>query len=263
MDKFEKGYRIAKLSIVLVIGIAFVGSVLYFGNKIISKMDEYNSVSHIASEVTKFSEDVADVEEHDAVITQENVPYPVYVDYGEVILGTASQECDLRIMTRSVQVSDEISKDGLFGWDVVFGQTQGVVYHANVDYFVDLGELDIDDILVNEREHTIRITVPYPTHEVNLVPEEYEFFDSSNGLLRFGEMQITPEIQTQLESNARTRIEANISEDDASWTIVEDYARLSIENLFQTSVNAQTNENLEASEDNAQFVYYDVIVEFE
>lgn len=260
MDKFEKGYRIAKLAVTLVLGVTVAGSVVYLGNKLMNELNEDDRVPHIASEIAKVSQDV---EEHDAVVTQENVPYPVYVDYGEVILGTASQECDLRIMTRPVQVSDEISKEGLFGWSEVFGQTQGVIYHANVDYFVDLGELDLNDIVVNDRDHTIRITVPYPTHEVNLVPDEYEFFDSANGILRFGEMQITPEIQTQLETNARTRMEENISEDDASWVIVENYARLSIENLFQTSVNAQTNENLAASDDNAQFVYYDVIVDFE
>lgn len=260
MGKFEKGYRIAKLAVFLIVAVIVAGSSIYLVKTISSKFDDNNSVPHIASDIAKISQNN---EEHDAVVTQENVPYVVNVDYEEVILGTASQECDLRIMTMPIQVSDEISKNGLFGWDLVFGQTQGVVYHANVDFFVDLGELDVNDISINEREHTIRITVPYPTHEVTLLPDEYEFFDSANGLLRFGEMQITPEIQTQLESNARTRIEDNISEDEATWTIAEDYARLSIENMFQTSINAQTNENLESSEGNAQFVYYDVIVDFE
>lgn len=258
MDKFEKGYRVARLVVSVFIGLAISCALVYAANTLLGKV---NKNPHNAEDVI---ETEYKTNGHDVAFNQNNVLYPVYVDYGEVILGTASQECNLRIMTRPVQVSDVITKEGLFGWDVVFGQTQGVVYHANVDYFVDLSDLDIDDILVNEREHTIIITVPYPTPEVNLIPEEYEFFDSANGLLRFGELQITPEVQTQLEANARARIEESINDDDASWTIVEDYARLSIENLFQTSIIAQTNENMEAAEDdNAQFVYYDVVVEFE
>ena len=261
MGKFEKGYRIAKLAVFLIVALIVAGSSIYLVKTISSKLDDNNSVPHIASDIAKISQNS---EEHDAVVTQENVPYPVYVDYGEVILGTASQKCDLRIMTMSVQYADELSKDGLWGLSEVFGQTQGVVYHANVDYYVDLGELDTSDILVNESDHTIMITVPYPTYEVNLLPDEYRFFDSANGVLRFGDMEITPEMQTQIESDARSNIEEMIDEDDASWAFAEDYARLSIENLFQTSINARTNETLaHSADDNAQFVYYDVVVEFE
>ena len=263
MDKFEKGLKIAGLGIRFFFGIAVIGTVLYFGNELMSKFGDDNIVTHLASDVTQISQNVEEVEEHDAVITQENVPYPVYVDYGEVILGTASQECNLIIMTRPVQVTDNISKDGLFGLREVFGQTQMVVYHGEAEYSVDLSELNQEDYVINEREHTIRITVPYPTFRVIPNVEDYEFSDPSNGVLRFGALQLTPEAQAELEANAISKMYESVDADAETWTIAEDYARLSIENLFQTSIDAQTNINLRNADDNAQFVYYDVIVDFE
>ena len=256
MDLFERVYKVARLTVGLVVVAGVCGTVVYGIDAWKNKSD--NGIPHTASEVVEV---ITDVEDHDMEMVQEELPYSVYVDYEEVILGKASQECDLRVMTMAIQVSDEISKPGLFGWETIFGQSQGVVYHADVDYYVDLSELDADDYVKNDENHTITITVPYPTYEIHPDVDEYEFFSPSNGVLRFGEFQITPELQTEIESEAMDKLDEEVQDDEASWAIVENYARLSIENMFQSCIDAQTYENM-AADANAQFVYYDIVVEF-
>lgn len=259
MSRFDAFVKYAKFGMGTIVTVAIVAGV---GIGVKTALDIKASLEeqpHKASDVVRTEESV---EEHDEVIIQENVLTPVYVDYGAVIMGAAEQQSDLRIMTRPIQIADTISKPGIFNWSTLFGQTQVVVYHADVDYYVDLSGLGSDDIVVNEREHTIRITVPYPEFEVHPDFDEYEFFDPSNGLLRFGELTLTPEMHTELESNAMEKLEEYVEADQESMETAEEYARLAIENLFQVAITAQTIENLETADENTVFVYYDVIVSF-
>lgn len=258
MDKFDRIYKVVRLVVSSAVMAGVCGTVIYCINT--WKSDSDDGIPHTASEVI---ETITNVEDHDLEIVQENVPHPVYVDYGDVILGEAYQDCDLKIMSMPVQVSDELFKPGLFGLETVFGQSQGVVYHAEAEFYVDLSELDVDDYYVNDEDHTITITVPYPTQRIIPVIEEYEFFSSSNGILRFGEFEITPESQAEIESNAIDMIDERVRDDEEIWGIVEEYAKLSLEDTFQTSIDAVTYANIEKADDNAQFVYYDVIIEFE
>jgi hypothetical protein len=123
--------------------------------------------------------------------------------------------------------------------------------------------LDDSDINVDERAHIIRITIPYPEYEINPVFDEYEFFDPSNGLLRFGALTLTPEMHTVIESEAMDKLADYVEADEDSWETAEEYARLAVEDLFQVAINARETAIIEEEGGNAQFVYYDVVVMFE
>lgn len=256
MEKKTELFKTLKIVARTVFVVIFAGTLIF---TIYTLRNNTGEKSHTVSEVIEVNDSPAD---HDTAIVQDNVPYPVYVDYGDVILGAAERESDLRIMTRPVQIADVISKDGLFNWTEVFGQSQVVVYHAEVDYFVDLSGLDDSDINVDEREHVIRITIPYPEYEIRPIFDEYEFFDPSNGLLRFGSLTLTPEMHTEIESDAMDKLADYVEDDEESWETAEEYARLAVEDLFQVAINAQETATIEAEGSNAQFVYYDVVVMF-
>ena len=101
----------------------------------------------------------------------------------------------------------------------------------------------------NEKTLTVVINADgesqYSQEEVSLPPGKYWIKENepANDAYPLQEkVEVTVEADKTGEHAAIATFTNNINEDEATWTIAEDYARLSIENLFQTSINAQTNE---------------------
>ena len=199
--------------------------------------------SHTAQEVIDVSNENGVTE-----ITQARVPYVVEVDFAPALLQEAQHEQKLIIMTRKASVPAIAKKEGL--WKLpVFKQTKAMIFHGEGTFFVDLATLSNDDFIIDNQEKTITIYIPKPQFEVNLIPDETEFFDSSNGILRFGEMQITPEIMTELQTEGITQLTELLDKDSNTWETAERFARLSVKEIYEPLVKAQIDAAVQDAED--------------
>lgn len=221
------------------------------------------SEPHTAEEVVTVETVVPiDDEGHGTIIMeQQQVPYPVTVDFDPVIQGEAYQQKILTIMTQKASAPAIAKKDGL--WSIpVFKQTKAIIFHGEGTYSVDLSLLSADDFEIDDDEKIITIKIPKPVLSVKLLPDETEFFDSSNGMLRFGEMQITPEYMTQLESQGIERITETLMEDTIIQETANKFAKLSVKEIYEPIIKAQIDEAVEnANDEFAIPVYYTINVE--
>lgn len=239
---------------VLVVLLVIAGLVVagdYFN--ILSKI---GVTSHKADEVVSVNTNNGTAE-----IRQKRVPYVLEVEFGPVLLQEAQQEKKLIIMTQKASASQVAKKDGLFNLPI-FKQTKAIVFYGEGTFFVDLAKLSSDDFVVDDEEKTITINIPKPEFTVKLLPDETEFFDSSNGLLRFGEMQITPEAMITIETQGIERITRTLEEDSNTWATAEKYAKLSVKEIFEPLVKAQVDAAVQNAEDEFAIPpQYTIIVE--
>ncbi len=195
-----------------------------------------------------------------AEIVQQKVPYVVHVDFQPVLLGEAKLEKKLLILTQKATALQIAKKDGLFSIPV-FKQTKGIIFHGEGSYYVDLSSLSSDDFEIDDDKRIITIMIPRPQLSVKLLTEETEFLDSSNGMLRFGEMEITPEMMTTLETQGIERITEILESDTSAWDTAVRYAKLSVKELYEPLVIAQVDEAVKnAADEYAIPAYYTISV---
>ena len=196
-----------------------------------------------------------------ANIVQQQVPYVVHVDFHPVLLGEAHLEKKLLIMTQKATASQTVKKEGLFSLPV-FKQTKAVIFHGEGSYYVDLSSLSSSDFEIDDEKRSITISISKPELSVKLISKETEFFDSSNGMLRFGEMEIPPVQMTTLETQGIEQITKKLEDDTRAWETAERFAKLSVKEIYEPLVVAQVDEAVKnANDEFAIPAYYTITVE--
>jgi len=244
-----------KLKWILIVILAFVlGGLLIPGIKGLRK----KNVEHSLTEVMSIASDSANT-----LIAQKRVPYTVSVNFENIMLGEAGRHKKLEIMTQKVSVAHTATKNGLFNWGI-FAQTKAMVFHGVGTYTVDLASIDETDFEVDDENQTITIHIPAPELSVEILPEETEFFDTSNGFLRFGEMNLTPETMTEIEVLGKEKLTEELRKDEQSAELARRFAELSVREIFQSIATAQVKATVDAANDEyAMPTYYVVKVEID
>ncbi len=193
-------------------------------------------------------------------IVQQQVPYVVQVEFRPVLLGEAQLEKKLLIMTQKATAPQTATKEGL--WSLpVFKQTKVIIFHGEGSYYVDLSSLSSRDFEIDDDNRNITIYIPKPQLSVKLLPEETEFFDSSNGMLRFGDMEITPELMTTLEAQGIERITEILESDTNAWDTAIRFAQLSVKEIYEPVIKAQIDEAVKRADDEYAIpAYYTITV---
>lgn len=195
------------------------------------------------------------------VLTQQKVPYVVEVDFAPVLLKETGSEKKLIIMTQKALAPEVAEKPGLWGISA-FKQTKAMIFHGEATYYIDLSDLSRNDFAIDNEKRAITVFIPKPQFSVKLLPEETEFFDASNGVLRFGEMQLAPEILTMLETQGIARITETLENDSNTWKTVQRFAKLAVKEIYEPLITAQVDAAVKrAADEFAIPAYYTITVE--
>ena len=271
MGEFFKKLISFFLALLIIAGIFVAG--YYYGPSIASKLwflRKPHTAEQIPDSNPHTADEVVEVEVLESIdasgagaieISQQKVPYVVEVDFTPVLLEEAHLEKKLVIMTQKATASETAKKDELFSL-AVFKQTKAIIFHGEGTFYVDLSSLSSSDFVIDNDKKTITIYIPKPQLTVRLLPEETEFFDSSNGTLRFGEFEISPEIMTTLQTQGIERIKEILDSDQSTWETVEKFAKLSVKEIYEPLVAARIEAALEnANDEYAVPPSYTIIVE--
>ena len=193
-------------------------------------------------------------------LVQQKVPYVVEVDLYPVLFEQKKKKKELIIMSQKATASQTAKKKGL--WSLpVFKQTQAILFHGEVTYTVDLSSLSPNDFMIDKDNKTITITIPKPKLSVKLLQNETEFFDSSNGILRFGQMEISAEDLTELQNQGIQKITEDFEADKNNWETVERFAKLSVKEIYEPLIAAQVDAAVKnANDEFAIPAYYSISV---
>lgn len=99
-----------------------------------------------------------------------------------------------KIIPLEVELSKIITIDKSLGNLQVFEKYKRIKFFANCSYYIDLSQLKDEDIQMDEKNTKLNITIPSPEiFSINILRDKTIYEDTSNGLLRFGDIKLTSE----------------------------------------------------------------------
>ena len=187
-------------------------------------------------------EEVVPIEDHDMTLDNDGVQVHYTVaDFAEAILGDAKQQKKLEVYT--AEISDVVTiTDSGFANMKIFTKCQLLTYHGEATYTVDLSNVKERDIMLDEENKTIKLYIPHvERNTINIPSDKIEFGDTEKGVLAFGDIKLTAEQVSMVETEARSKMESRLAEDKVEET-AERFATMSVWEIYQPLVSSVSPE---------------------
>ena len=181
----------------------------------------------------------APVEDRDLTLENHGVLGYTAADFQDAILGDSKQLKKLEVFTTDISGAATLVDTGL-GNLKVFTKSQLLTYKGTVTYTVDLGELEKDDITLDEEAMTVHVKIPHAVQgEININENEIEVGDVDRGLLGIGEISMTPEENQKVQSEARNKMQETLDEEDVI-SEADRFAKMSVWEIYQPIIDKVT-----------------------
>lgn len=150
-----------------------------------------------------------------------------------------------KIIPLELELSQSVLIDNSWGDLDVLKKYKNITYFAVCSYMIDLSKISTNDISINNTSKIITITIPNPT--IYLIDFDYDktqYEESINGLLRFGNISISPEDSIRIENDVKIKLKEKMLEDSlyskstkASKESISNLLRQILGQDFNVSVN--------------------------
>ena len=178
---------------------------------------------------------------HDMILDNDGIFGYTAADFAEAVLGDATQLKKIEVYEAKISDVVTLTDTGLINLGI-FTKTQLVTYNGTAIYTVDLAELSEDDFVLDEDNKTLTIYIPHSIcGTIDTPPDEMEFGDIDRGWLAFGDINMTIEQSSELEAEARTKMEAKLDELNEAET-ADRFAVLTVWEMYQPIISAVSPE---------------------
>lgn len=150
-----------------------------------------------------------------------------------------------KIIPLELELSQSVLIDNSFGDLDILKKYKNITYFAVCSYMIDLSKISTNDISINNTSKIISITIPNP--KIYLIDFDYDktqYEESINGLLRFGNISISPEDSIRIENDVKIKLKEKMLEDslyskstEASKESISNLLRQILGQDFDVSVN--------------------------
>lgn len=149
-----------------------------------------------------------------------------------------------KIIPLEVELSKLITIDKSIGNIDVFEKYKRIKFFANCSYYIDLSNLTDEDIQMDERNTTLNITIPSPEiFSINIIRDKTVYEDTSNGLLRFGDIKLTSEEFDTIQEEVYTSFNETLQSEEIYDKAISS-SRLSLTNLIKQIVGKDIEINV-------------------
>ena len=147
-----------------------------------------------------------------------------------------------KIIPLEIELSKLITVDKSWGELEVFQKYKRIKFYANCSFYIDLSNLDEEDIILSENNLTI--TIPNPKiFTIDILREKTTYEDSTNGLLRFGEIMLTSEEFEDIQEEVYKSFEDTLNGKDIYDQAISN-SKISLTNLFRQIIGNDININI-------------------
>lgn len=119
-----------------------------------------------------------------------------------------------KIIPLELELSQSVLVDNSWGDLDILKKYKNIKYFAVCSYMIDLSKISTNDISINNTNKIISITIPNP--QIYLIDFDYDktkYEESINGLLRFGNISISPEDSIRIERDVKIKLKEKMLED--------------------------------------------------
>jgi hypothetical protein len=158
----------------------------------------------------------------------------------EILVNEIHQKQEL--ITLEIQMAEKVTLDDSWGSLEVFKKIQSINFSGTGMYTVDLSSLKAENISIDDNAREITITVAAPqVKSVTISEEKTEYQTPENGLLRFGEIRLTPEENQIILGNVKEKMLKKMSEGEPSSEASKS-SEQTIKALVGSIISAKTKE---------------------
>ncbi len=149
-----------------------------------------------------------------------------------------------KIIPLEIELSKSITIDKSWGNLEIFQKYKRIKFFANCSFFIDLSNIKEEDIIVDKNNNIIDITIPNPQiFTIDIIREKTIYEDSSNGLLRFGEIMLTSEEFEAIQKNVYKSFEETLNQKDIYEKAIYS-SKISLTNLLEKIIGNDININI-------------------
>lgn len=146
------------------------------------------------------------------------------------------------LITMEIQMTEKVILNDSWGNVEAFKKVQSINYAATGTYIVDLASLKADNINVDDKAKKVNVKVAAPVVKgVSITEEKTEYQTPENGLLRFGEIKLTPEENQLLLINVKDKMLTKMSEQNFILQ-AKNASEQTIKALIQSIISNKTTE---------------------
>ena len=173
---------------------------------------------------------------HDMVLEDEGFLGYTAADFADAVLGDTKQLKKMEVYEAEIADVVTLTDTGLANLKI-FSKTQLITYNGIATYTVDLSKLTEDDFKLDEEEKTLTVYIPHAKREtINIPSDKMEFGDTEKGWLAFGDISMTAAQLSEVETEARSRMEDKLEELNESEN-ADKFAKMTVWELYQPLVS--------------------------
>ncbi len=225
------GWLQKTLVIAAIVAILFVGGVFFLKHT-------FNSyLAQLSQEIQNQFAMEDPVGAHDLVQEDDGIMGYTASDFAQAVLGDASQLRKIEVYQAKLTDAVTLTETGLGNFKV-FTKSQVITYNGTATYTVDLSHLSEEDIILDEGHDRVIIQIPRAEcGTINIPSDEMEFGDVDRGWLAFGDINMTAEQLSAIETEARARMEQKLIEMNQAET-ADRFAVMTIWEMYQPIVSS-------------------------
>lgn len=149
-----------------------------------------------------------------------------------------------KIIPLEVELSKTVTIDKSWGELEILKKYKRIRFFANCSYSIDLSQITTDDINIDNKNKELNIILTKPEiFSININREKTEYEESSNGLLRFGEIKLTSEEFDLIQEEVNKGFEETMKSDEIYNKVISN-AKISLEKLLDQITEDKMNINI-------------------
>lgn len=142
------------------------------------------------------------------------------------------------LITLEIDMTEKVTLDNSWGNLEIFKKVQSINYVGTGTYVIDLSTLKTENVTIDNKDKKITVKSASPTIKaVTIKEEKTEYQTPDNGLLRFGEIKLTPEENQMLLRNVKDKMLKKMGEQEflsQATTSSKNTLKGLIENIIQS-----------------------------
>lgn len=182
------------------------------------------------------------------IVPNVNVPSKKFIAK-EILINQIQQKQEL--IPLEIELTEKVTIDFSWGNMDVFKMFQSIYFTGTGIYVIDLSKLYVQNISVDDDKNTISLILPRPFVKIISIDEQKTIYETpQKGLLRFGEIKMTPAEFQIMMSTAKTKMTEKLNSSELFGQAIEN-GEASVAKLVKNILTDETNDD------------YDIIVQFE
>lgn len=142
-----------------------------------------------------------------------------------------------KLITTEVEINEKITIDNSWGDISVFKKLQNISFTGKGVYVVDLSSLKSTNISIDSNNNILAVKIPKPKVELVTIDESKTVYETpEKGLLRFGDIKLTPQDHEIMVGNVKKTMTQKMNEAEYSDKALTNSKR-SMETLIKSILN--------------------------